>query len=528
MHHPAPHRGATSAIELLVGPGVPESPLAPAAQRAFRAGLRAFARDDARGARRYWQDAARLAPHAPEVAAALGIAAARTGDADAARAALREATRLAPDALALWRLRADTALLAGANSDAFEAFLELVRRAPDDAEALGNLGALYREAGEPLMALKALNRALSLDPSSARTLSNTALAFHDLGEFAMAREAAAAAVARDPAYGNAHWNLALMDLLHADFVRGWAGHEQRESVRVLEQTTRRYGAPRWDGQPLDGTLFLWPEQGLGDQLQFVRFVPDVLDRLGPTGRLVVATPTPLVALFRAALPDTVTVLAADAEPPAFAAHAPLMSLPFVLGLAGRVRGDAVPYLHPVGVVPDALDAVLPEDGDERLRIGFVWAGQPKHLNDRNRSTTLETIAPLFDLPGVDAYSLQKGVGEDRIAPFNAQRAQEGRPGITPLGHLLGDFTHTAHAVARLDLVITVDTSIAHLAGAMGRAVWLLIPFVPDWRWQLARADSPWYPSARLFRQEARGAWGPVIARVAHAITSRTVAGRRAA
>jgi hypothetical protein len=319
-----------------------------------------------------------------------------------------------------------------------------------------------------------------------------------------------------------------MELLHGDFTRGWASHEQRAPVRRLEQTTRHYAVPRWDGAPLTGALLLWPEQGLGDFLQFVRFVPDVVQRAGPAARVVLATPTPLRALVRAALPDSIEVIDADDAPPPIAAHAPLLSLPFLLDLGASLRAERVPYLHRTGTPPAVLDTLLPEAQAEPLRVGFVWAGQPRHLNDRNRSTTLETLEPLMDIPGIQPFSLQKGAGEDRIPAFNALRQSAGKSPLIALGHTFESFADTAHAISRLDLVITVDTAVAHLAGAMGCAVWLLIPFVPDWRWQIGRSDSPWYGSVRLFRQTARGDWSAVITAAAQALAARTPRARQAA
>jgi Flp pilus assembly protein TadD len=528
MHQPAPDRGASTAIDILIGPGVATRPLPSAAARRFDAGLRALARDAVVDAVRHWRDAARLAPRHAECHAALGLAASRAGDTTTALEALRTATTLAPHAPSLWRLRSDCALLLGANSDAFDALRELLRLDPDNMDALGNLGALYRQAGEPMHALHALHRVLAHHPSDVRALSNTALVFHDLGEFAMARDAAAAALALDPQHADAQWNLALMQLLHGDFDSAWASHESRAPLRVLEQSTRAYREPRWHGRALVGTLFLWPEQGLGDVMQFVRFVPEAARRVAPHGRVVLAVPAPLVALIRTSLPSAIEVIDADSTPPAFDAQLSLLSLPHVMELGHQLGAEQVPYLRASGPLPSTLDQVLPPQRSSALRVGIVWAGQPRHANDRNRSMPLDVIGGLADLPGVDLFALQKGAGESALAEWNANRTRVGAPIITPLAPQLHSFADTAHAVSRLDLVIAVDTAVAHLAGAMGVETWMLIPFVPDWRWQIARTDSPWYPRTRLFRQPAAGAWEPVLQSVVATLRERVAMRRRAA
>jgi tetratricopeptide (TPR) repeat protein len=528
MRHPANARGSQNAIELLIGPGVATRPLPSAAARHFDAGLRALAREALPEAVRHWRDAVRIAPQHPECHAALGLAAARAGDAATALHALRNATTLAPSARATWRLRADCALLLGANSDAFEALRQLVRIDPDDMDALGSLGALYRQADEPAAALRALHRVLERNPRDVRALSNTALVFLDLGEFTMAQGAARAAIAIDPHHRDAKWNLALLELLHGDFERGWASHECRAPLRVLEASTRAYQEPRWHGEALDGALYIWPEQGLGDVMQFVRFVPEAAQRVGARGRTMVAVPAPLLELVRASLPHTIDVLDADAPPPAFVAHVPLLSLPYAMQLGDRLGSELVPYLHPSGTRPRVLDELLPHTRSHALRVGIVWAGQPRHSNDRNRSMSFELIHELADLPGIDLLALQKGVGEDVLEAWNQARQQAGRRTIPPLASHCHSFADTAHAVAQLDLVITVDTAVAHLAGAMGRETWVLIPFIPDWRWQIERDDSPWYPHARLFRQPKTGDWASVVGQVSTALREKIAHTRLAA
>ncbi|HLB79435.1 MAG TPA: glycosyltransferase family 9 protein, partial [Dongiaceae bacterium] len=221
--------------------------------------------------------------------------------------------------------------------------------------------------------------------------------------------------------------------------------------------------------------------------------------------VVVECPTALVRLFKA-LPGIAEVVANGAILPAFDLHAPLMSLARLLGTTLATIPAAVPYL-----AAPAARFVLPVPPGTRLKVGIAWAGRPEHKNDRNRSCPVEHFLALAGRPGVALYSLQKGERAGDIAAAVAA----GR--VVDLGPRIEDFADTAAAIARLDLVIGVDTAVAHLAGALGRPLWVALPFMPDWRWLLEREDSPWYPTARLFRQRRRGDWADVFARIAAAL-----------
>jgi hypothetical protein len=249
-----------------------------------------------------------------------------------------------------------------------------------------------------------------------------------------------------------------------------------------------------------------------------------------TSRRSAAPSVSRAALFRANCPDADEVVVIGDAYDACDLQLPLLSIPYVLQLRDQVAAPRTPYLRATGDVRSSLDHLIPSQpsvDDRPLRVGVCWAGQPKHLNDRNRSLTLEILRPLLDVAGVEWYAVQKGESaEMQIAPFNANSALRGQPTITPLGPALSSFVDTSHAVARFDVVLTVDTSVAHLAGAMGVPVWVLVPFVPDWRWQISRGDSPWYPSARLFRQPSGGDWPSVVTHVATALRDVVAASMR--
>ncbi|CAI8695722.1 tetratricopeptide repeat protein [Burkholderia pyrrocinia] len=317
-----------------------------------------------------------------------------------------------------------------------------------------------------------------------------------------ARQAYADAIELDPDYVLAHCMRAFLCLSIGDFEAGWAEYEWRWRDTQLDASRRAFAQPRWThGMPLDGkTILLYPEQGLGDTLQFCRYVP-LVKALG--ARVVLETPVELKALF--ATLDGVDTLVARGEPlPPFDLHCPLLSLPleFRTDLAS-IPAD-VPYL--------AADPARVARWRERLgastrpRIGLVWSGNPLHLNDRNRSMTLADLLPLFD----DRYewiSLQKVVRDEDRPVLDASA-------VRFVGDDLADFADTAALTALMDGIVSVDTSVAHLAGALGRPLALMIPHTPDFRWLLERDDSPWYPSARLFRQPEGGQWAPVVERIA--------------
>ena len=468
---------------------------------------------------RAFRKAVTLAPTQSAVHYALGIACLKAQRPAEAIAPMQCARDLAPDDYEFQLGLADAYYLSQQPAHALPEYLRAGALCPTAVVPWSNVGALYRESGRPELALDALARALTIDPTNATALCNSAIALHDLGEFSAARDSVELALQSRPDYPEAYWNRALLDLLNGDFARGWAGHEFRTVQLAKMGRLRIFPQPRWNGERFDGKrLLLWPEQGLGDQLQFVRFLPRV-KQLG--GTVVLACSAPLLSLFRANCPDADQIVAIDESFDQVDLQLPLMSIPYVLQLKSNIHAERVPYLGPTGDIRERLNHVLPVERSDKsgpLRVGIAWAGQPKHVNDRNRSLTLETLRPLLSVPGVEWYSLQKGeTAEAQIEPFNLASRELNWPSVTALGPAVTNFNDTAHAVRRLDVVISVDTSVAHLAGAMNVPVWMLIPFVPDWRWQTKRTDSPWYSSARLFRQPTAGDWSSVMTQVAGAL-----------
>jgi hypothetical protein len=313
-----------------------------------------------------------------------------------------------------------------------------------------------------------------------------------------------------PAFGDAQWNLALARLVGGDFARGWPAFQKRWQTRRLAAHRRSFAVPPWDGSdPAGRTILVHAEQGMGDVIQFCRYLPLLRARGARTVLLIDGAWRRLASLLRSL--DGVDLLALDlADAGAFDLHCPLLDLPLRFGTELATIPARVPYL---AADPARADWRARLAGDGTPRIGLVWAGNRNNTRDRLRSLELELLLPLLALPGLRWFGLQVGDGRDDL------ETRRMPPGFTDLGPELHDFADTAAALAELDLTISVDTSVAHLSGALARPTWVLLPAAPDWRWLLERTDSPWYPTARLFRQPAAGDWASVVARVAEALSA---------
>ena len=355
-------------------------------------------------------------------------------------------------------------------------------------------------------ALAAYDRAIALRPDHAEAYANRGVTFQQLRRF----EEALASYGRASACRNfpdARYNEALCRLLTGDFVRGWAQHEGRWETEQLKPGKRDFPQPLWDGSGgiAGKTILLHAEQGFGDTIQFCRYVPAVAAR---GARVILEVQAPLRRLM-GVLADSVQIVSRGETLPPFDLHCPLLSLPHAFGTTLATIPATVPYLGA------SAEAVAKWNGrlgvKQRPRIGLAWSGRPTHKNDHNRSIALNPF--LSALADVDAHfvSLQREVRTDDT---NALRV---RRDLIHFGEELKDFSDTAALIANLDLVVSVDTSVAHLAGALAKPVWVLLPFIPDWRWLLDRVDSPWYPAARLFRQDETRRWENVLADVRTAL-----------
>ncbi|WP_207477514.1 tetratricopeptide repeat protein [Arenibaculum pallidiluteum] len=502
----------------------------------------------------------------------LGSALKRLGRHDEALEAYREALRLEPrqadaagnmarllrdlgrtgealdafrQALANHPSDADLALQAGSlmlNAGAVEEAIALYRRTaerpPGHAGAFSNLGVALRRLGRLDEAVDAYRASLRLDGAAAGTWSNLGVVLADLDRYAEAISCQQRAISHSPAYAEAHLNLSLalmaerrhdkalaaareavrlkpdlaeghtqlasVLLMLGRYAEGWAAYEWRTRMPDFPSPVRSFPTPRWDGGPLSGRCILvHDEQGVGDAFQFARFVP-LLARQGAT--VILECNARITGVMRG-LDGAAEVVARGMPVPAHDVHVPLLSLPHLLGTTLATIPTAVPYLRPE---PERqrrwAELLKARDGGRRLRVGLVWAGNPEYKADRIRSPGLKPYLPLLDVPDIAFYALQQGAGRRDLDGF------PGHPSFTDLVEA-GNWDDTAAVMANLDLVISSCTGPAHLAGALGRPLWVVLPHAAEWRWLEDIDDSPWYPTARLYRQPRQGDWDSVLLRV---------------
>jgi tetratricopeptide (TPR) repeat protein len=372
---------------------------------------------------------------------------------------------------------------------------------PNHAATHHNLGLVHLRFGRYDAASCCLNRALVLDPDRPPFLVSKGLLDIERRQFSEAFAAYHQALAIEPGNASAQWNLSLINMLTGNFDAGWAGREARWKANGAVERT--FARPRWHGhETIAGrTILLHADEGIGDTIQFSRYVPTVA-ALGARVLLEVQQPVhPLLSQ----LPGLSHSQPRDHPLPEFDFHCPLSSLP----LAFQTRLETIPA--PISCLPSIPETLRDQwqswfGPRDRFRVGLVWSGNQDHTNDHNRSTTLQMLRPILDLDAT-FVSLQKEPREqDRITLCECADVMDANEHLT-------DFLATAALVSCLDLVITVDTGVAHLAGTLGCPVWILLPFTPDYRWLLDRDDSPWYPTARLFRQTAARDYAPVVERM---------------
>lgn len=410
------------------------------------------------------------------------------------RRAFRAAIALFPGAeIALSNL-ADLQFREGAFADAERVAL----RAAGTAEALAAAGNSALRSGRPGEAHRRFRRSLALSPQALASLVGTAVAAMANDDVIAAGRWLYRAMSVDPGDVALNNNLATWHLVQGDYPRGFALYEWR--WRRPEAEARRTTHPEWNGEPINGRrILLYPEQGLGDVLQMVRYVP-LLASLGAS--VVIECPAPLVRLL-GSLPGNPRLVGRGATVDADL-QASLMSLPRLF----RTTVDTIPGNGPYLFADDALmSSTAPLVAGTGRRIGLVWQGNPRQVDEPYRSIPLAALEPLVALTGATFYGLQRDHGRDQLASF------AGRDRIVDLGPRLDDLATTAAVLAHLDLVITTCTAVAHLAGALGRPVWVLLKRGADWRWMLDRPDSPWYRTARLIRQRRPGDWHDVAERV---------------
>ncbi len=493
------------------------------------------------------REAVKRAPRAQELRSSLVALLNEQKKADDAVSEARQAAADFPDSPTTWT--ALGLLLAGANKydEAVEPFEKAVALSPQVAEAHSNLAAAYgklkrltdseraarraveqdathatawgnlgnclRDQGRYDDAAVALGKCLELRPNDAEAAGNFALTFAAVGRHTDALNWYDRSLALRPNHGEVRFNRALTYLTLGDYVRGWPEYEYRWQTDAMQGKKRTFPTPEWDGvaDVRGKTVLLVPEQGLGDFIQFVRFVKPLTAR---GANVVVQTP-PELAELTATVPGVGRVIAADNAELTIHTHAHLLSLPALLkATAADLHGE--PYMTPPVAAVDKWNTKL--KAVPGFKVGVVWQGNPKHTGDRWRSVPLSKFAPLAAISGVTLCSVQKGHGREQMEDVTFP--------MFDFGEELTDFADTAGLLVNLDLLITIDSAVAHLAGATGAKVWTLIAANNDWRWLAGRSDTPWYASMRLFRQPKVQDWDAVFVDVEREL--RTAVASRAA
>jgi len=396
--------------------------------------------------------------------------------------------------------------------DALDYFDRALVLRPDYVSALINRGTSLRRLGRLTEALANFDRALVLDAQNAKAHFNRANVLHELCRFDEALASYAAATAKEPDYADAHWNEGMTRLLLGDFAGGWPKYERRLRSESQKQLRRDFAQPPWTGtEPIAGrTILVHAEQGFGDTLQFVRYVP----RLAALGAKVILEVQPALHPLLSGIKGAAQVIARGERLPHFDVYCSVMSLPHAFETSLETIPTEVPYLEaPIDRIQNWRERLPATSG---LRVVLAWAGNARHEQDHLRSVPLAKLDRLLDVgASIEWISVQRDLRE-------GDRAFLGQRHIRHVGDELADFVDTAAVLSLADLVITVDTAVAHLAGALRRPVWILLQHCPDFRWLLGRDDTPWYPSARLFRQRQFGEWDAVIAETSEALRREAV------
>lgn len=447
----------------------------------------------------------------PSVYALRGDALLALGRPEEALLSFDKALALQPDRFEVWTNRGNALLKLRRLAEAEASYNKALGYQPQHPDVQSNLAGVYREAGRTQEALDLCDRLLNSHPQHAGAWLNKGNALMDMGRLTAAREAFAKACSLQPENADARWSEGWVATLQGDWAAGLPLLEWRWKKAHFASAKRVFVQPQWDGRAdLHGrTILLHAEQGLGDTFQFCRYAEKVA-ALG--ARVVLEVQPPLVKLLTGLV--GVTQVVAQGQPlPEFDTHCPLMSLPMAFGTTPLSIPASKAYLQ---ADPDLSRRMAERlGGHVKSRVGLVWSGNAMHRDDHNRSMTLATL--LAALPeGPQFYVLQKGMRESDLATLRSRRD------VILLEDALDDFDTTAALIAQMDLVISVDTSIAHLAGALGKPVWLLLAKMPDWRWLLQRQDTPWYPATRLFRQITAGQWAAPLLEVGQALAACSV------
>ena len=447
------------------------------------------------------RQAIKLNPHKPEFYNKLGIVLENANMLSQAAELFGWALKLRPDYIEALN-NISTVLI---RTNRFKEAEEYLRRAlainPHYAKAYNNLGMVLENMNRRVEALGCFRQAIALEPNNSVFYTNVGKMLKEFRQLDEAEVCIQQALALRPDSVNANLALATLYLLQEQYEKGW---EKYDDWRLIRDGNRHLPIPQWQGEDLAGRrILLFADQGFGDTIHFIRYALMVAKLASETNVLI---QKPLRRLLFFSLTNCKICNSDRIDAREYDFISPLLSLPHRFNTSRETIPQTTPYIHPSRSIIETWSKTLDKiDGGKKYRIGVVWAGNPAHANDRNRSIPFDVFSSLFDITKVSWISLQKGKRvTDLATTFN---------NVIDISGALLDFAETAGVIANLDLVITVDSAVAHLAGAMGQKTWLLLPYNPDWRWQLDREDSPWYPTLRLFRQHEIDNWAEVLLKV---------------
>lgn len=453
--------------------------------------------------------AAAMAPQDDQVQLLFGMALHTRQRFAEALAAFQRARAVSPGDYTAASYEADTLRRLNRHQEALQAFNAVAERFPERSDAWSNLAGILVATGHGVHALQTAQRALALDARNHRALAHAAEALKELGEWDAALAMLTEALQLVPDDAVLRFNRSLVLLQLGRWREGWGEHEWRHRVPGLALGRDALDSPSWEGESLVGRhVVVNPEQGLGDEVMLARFVADLAAR---GASVTLRCYAPLLRLLQS-VPGATRVIARTDPVPPHDVHVDAFSLPRLLGIDDPSRLSGRRYLAPQGPCPTAIADAMPRD---RFTVGLVWTGNPHQIQNARRSVPPEQLASILDLPGVRFVSVQKHVG-DRHPGLPSAFGDR----VTDLAPMLGDMHDTAHALQRLDVLVTMCSSPAHVGGALGVPTWVLLGHMADWRWLTVRDDSPWYDSVRLFRQDVPYQWDAPIARLRAALAER--------
>lgn len=481
--------------------GIKGEALDPADEALFNQALQNHRAGNVQAAERLYREILSRRPRHADSLHLLGVLAGDFGNHDEALKLIGQAIRIKPDVAFFHNSFGNVISAGGDKHGAIDAYRRALALDAGSLEARANLASALRDSGRLVEAKAEFERCLAAQPDMPELHNNYGLLLKAQGKYDEALKHYTRARALRADYPDAEWNEFFVRALTGDLATAWKLQEARWKMPGVVRPT--LPSPEWDGSDLTGkTILLFGEQGLGDSIQFIRYAPLVKAR---GGKVILACPPVLSELMRTV--DGIDRVVSEGEPPPHDCHAALLSLPRIFGTTLEAIPAQAPYINAdttrVAAWRDELS------GLSGLKVGVVWRGRPTHANDLNRSMKASLFKKILNQPAVSAVVLQKDAQPKELKAMGVPAFEA--------GPRLESFADTAALIEALDLVVSVDTSVCHLAGALGKPIWVLLPFAPDWRWLLDRADTPWYPSMRLFRQPAIGDWDSVIAAVANAL-----------